>query len=357
MGSANARLTRSRRALACAALLLGPLAAAGRQDPPVDAGRLERLNTAFLDWTQTLGLERSLAVARIREGYEASYRGREEAPFIPDALAQLEPEFGAALAAFDAGRDADAQRLFAALTDHENPYVAANATYFAARAFAALDRHEEVLAQLADLETRADFYARHTPYAPHLWLMRAASAARALDFPAATATLDGLSAEFDALPETVEVVATQVRLEIERRERGTLEEVASVMDYVADRLDAADGAERVRSRQEEIVAMLDRLIDELEQQEQQSGGQGGRSQSGQRRPGASPQAPLEQSKVAPGQGEIGELHEMPEATPGEIWGKLPPAEREKILQSIRERFPSRYRQIVEQYYRSLAEDR
>ena len=32
-------------------------------------------------------------------------------------------------------------------------------------------------------------------------------------------------------------------------------------------------------------------------------------------------------------------------------------ERERILQSIKERFPSRYRQLVEQYYRSLAEQK
>ena len=40
-----------------------------------------------------------------------------------------------------------------------------------------------------------------------------------------------------------------------------------------------------------------------------------------------------------------------------MWGKLPDAERDKILQSLRDRFPSRYRELVEQYYRALAEDK
>ncbi len=33
---------------------------------------------------------------------------------------------------------------------------------------------------------------------------------------------------------------------------------------------------------------------------------------------------------------------------------MPPAERERILQALRDNFPSRYRQLVEQYYEQLA---
>ncbi len=33
---------------------------------------------------------------------------------------------------------------------------------------------------------------------------------------------------------------------------------------------------------------------------------------------------------------------------------MPPAERERILQALRDSFPSRYRKLVEQYYEELA---
>jgi hypothetical protein len=42
-------------------------------------------------------------------------------------------------------------------------------------------------------------------------------------------------------------------------------------------------------------------------------------------------------------------------TPGEAWGSMPDAEREKILQVLRDSFPGRYRALVEQYYKTLAE--
>ena len=37
-----------------------------------------------------------------------------------------------------------------------------------------------------------------------------------------------------------------------------------------------------------------------------------------------------------------------------LFSRLTPAERERILQALRERFPARYRQLVEQYYEQLA---
>jgi hypothetical protein len=34
-----------------------------------------------------------------------------------------------------------------------------------------------------------------------------------------------------------------------------------------------------------------------------------------------------------------------------------PEERERVLQSLRRAFPSRYRQLVEQYYKQLAKEK
>jgi hypothetical protein len=128
------------------------------------------------------------------------------------------------------------------------------------------------------------------------------------------------------------------------------------MDYVADRLRVSDPTERVRDRQEDILAMLDKLIEQQQQKEQQGGG--GKGGPGQRSQGpAQPRGQGREKSEAPGgSGKIGELHRAAQAVPGQAWGDLPPAERERILQSIRERFPSRYRRLVEQYYRNLAEE-
>jgi tetratricopeptide (TPR) repeat protein len=259
------------------------------------------------------------------------------------------------LEAFDAERMADAARLFEPLCAHDDPFLTANASYLHVRALVALSHYETAEAALAAIDARQQDYVAHTPYAPHLWFLKGFCEARNLRFDAAMQSLEALGRQFPEAPEAVRVGATQLRLEIERRERGTLGEVATVMDYVADRLKAVDSGERVRTRQRQIIALLDRLIREQEAQEQQCGGgsAGGRRQPSQPRAASTPRR---ESDAPGGTGQVGDLHAAPEANPGEMWGKLPPTEREKILQSIREKFPSRYRQLVEQYYRALAEE-
>ncbi len=37
------------------------------------------------------------------------------------------------------------------------------------------------------------------------------------------------------------------------------------------------------------------------------------------------------------------------------WCELPEREREEAMQFLRERFPSRYKELIERYYRALAE--
>ncbi len=341
--------------------LLGWIAAAPALEPDGD-GRIERLNRAFLAHLDTLGPQQAIAVTALRQGWRDTYSRGAEASFVPDALAVLYPEFRAALDAFDRHEAREAVRLFAPLRAHADPFVAANSAYFHARGQVDLGLFEEAVESIdSALEGDAEL-AERTPYAPHLWLLRAYCQARSLEHDAALESLGRLERDFADAPEPVALGARQLRLETQRRQTGPLAQVASLMDYAAGRLDVGDTGRRVQTRQGEIVDLLDKLIEQQQQREQQGGGSASANrggQQGQRGQGASgpPMQGRDVSEVDPGQGQIGELHGAPAAQPGEMWGKLPPAQREKILQSLRDRFPSRYRQLVEQYYRSLAEEK
>jgi len=338
-------------------LLCGLGAAAGGQDAATPPGRVEQLNQAFLRHVRSLGDEHALAVRTIVAAWEDQYRTALPGSFVPDALAVLYPAYGAALRALDEDRLEDVVRLLAPLREHQDAFLAANATYFHARALVALGRFEQALLALATLETQPQMYVAHTPYAPHLWLLRGFCEARDLRFEQALRTLQAAERRFPDAPEAVRVGIRQLLLEIQRREQGTLGEVATVMDHVADRLHVGDAGAPVRERQQQVVAMLDRLIEQQQQQEQQRGAGGRQARAGQPPPQQSPQAPRQESSAPEGAGSVGELHAVPPADPGASWGRLPPAERDRILQSIRERFPSRYRQLVEQYYRALADEK
>lgn len=318
--------------------------------------RVAKLNRAFLEHLASLDAKAPLAVETIRQGYRDAYASKTPAGFVPDALAVLFPEFRGALQAYDEERVRDAARLLEPLTKHPDPFLAANASYYYARALVEQNLLEEAEAFLSSLASSSDARLEvRTPYAPHVLFLLAYCEASNLRYDAAAGALRDLLERFPDAPESVTVGARQLRLELERREVGTLGEVADVMTYSAVRLDAEDAGERVRARQDEVLAMLDKLIEQAKQREQQSQGEG---KQGKASPQQQPSRPRDVSEAPPsGPGVEMRLHESPKAQPGEMWGRLPPAERERILQSLKERYPSRYRQLVEQYYRSLAEQK
>ncbi len=326
------------------------------ETPPDESARVALLNESFLLHVDRLGPNAALAARTLRDAWNDRYRHGLETAFVPDALAVLSEPYRDALAAFDAEPPAVAAAKFEALLGSPDPYVAASAAYFHARSVWETGDFERLTAALGDLDQRSDSLRRHTPLAPRLWLLKAAGEARCLRYDAAATTLAAMHQHFRGLPELVAIGARQLQLEVERRESGTLDEVASLMTYSAERLRVDDAGGQTRARQQEAIALLDKLIDEMRQQEQQQGS-GGRSSG--RPGGATPRSdqPAPES-TAPESGEapMGELHAAPRIEPGENWGNLPPAERDRILQAIRERFPSRYRELIEQYYRALAEE-
>ncbi|MEX0679445.1 MAG: hypothetical protein WD063_20385 [Pirellulales bacterium] len=100
-----------------------------------------------------------------------------------------------------------------------------------------------------------------------------------------------------------------------------------------------------QQKQQDAIDKLDALIKIFEQRRQQMGG----------RAGANPDKPLEDSIVKAGPGGTGALHDPNRQ--GRGWGQLPAHKREEILQSMTEGFPPHYQQLLERYFRGLAEER
>lgn len=100
-----------------------------------------------------------------------------------------------------------------------------------------------------------------------------------------------------------------------------------------------------RQKQRDAVDKLDALILLLEKRRQQGGGQ----------VNANPDKPAEDSIIRTGPGGSGPLHDANRN--GRGWGQLPAHKREQILQSMNEGFPPHYQQLLERYYRRLAEEK
>ena len=282
---------------------------------------------------------------------------------VTDTLATLFPPFADALQTLDRGDPQAAADAFAALADHPDPFVAATSRYFHARALSTAGEFEAAAAVLENYLDRDDGWLARTPYAAHARLLLAAAQQRNLRTADAEKALANLDAENVAEP--IAVARRALERALQNRSDDELHQVRDLMAYASDRLRVRDAGRRVQDRQAEALGLLDRLIEEEQQKEQQGQGQSqSQSQNQQRQaqrqqPGQpqQPNAPAGESTERTGTGQVGPLDETPEAAPAEAWGKLPDKERAEILQALREKYPSRYRQLVEQYYRALAEDR
>ncbi|MGH7163452.1 MAG: hypothetical protein ACREID_08200, partial [Planctomycetota bacterium] len=66
-------------------------------------------------------------------------------------------------------------------------------------------------------------------------------------------------------------------------------------------------------------------------------------------------SPANRSALPGGASRVGDLAPRPPRKPGERWGEMRDKEREEVLQSLKEKLPERYRDLLEQYHRALAE--
>jgi tetratricopeptide (TPR) repeat protein len=289
------------------------------------------------------------AAALIKQTWEAceDCDGNE---LLTQGLALLSAEFREGLDAYDAEEPEACIEAMRSLAEDENPFLAVHAAVYEIKALVDLERAPEALERLEAVIAEQDERVRLYSYlAPEVDFLRGYCLVLDLQYDegerAIRAFLDGNP---DA-PQRLRVAAEQMLGEIANRRTGGIGEVTDLMDYSGRRLLAGDSGEPVQSRQERIIELLDKLIKDAEDREQNSP-RGGSSNSRPR----SPQAPMPESQLPPGNPQGGELREARRANPGEVWGKMPPAERERILQAIRSSFPSRYRQLVEQYYEELA---
>jgi hypothetical protein len=163
-------------------------------------------------------------------------------------------------------------------------------------------------------------------------------------------------------PERYKMVAALMVFDMMTWKDKDLGAIARKMDNVERRLDLSRGGPKTQKIQKEIVARLDELIKEKENQSQGGGGGNGGNcpPGGQGQPGntpnntTNPSAPQNDSNggngSGPGNVDPKKLKEL-----AEVWGKLPEKDRAKAMAELTRDMPPRYREVIEKYFKKLAE--
>lgn len=276
--------------------------------------------------------------------------------FLTSALAVCSTEFADALKAMEDERMTDAADRFERLAaaSKEDPYLAVNAANLAATALVDLEQFPRAIAVLEPIFSQHAPLDRYTPGADHMLFMLGYSYIRELRYEAAKAILTRFLQTYPQAPQRLRVTATQIVTEIDRRIPGKLGDVRDLLVYAHQRIELGDTGEPVSLRQQQAVALLDNMIHEAEENEknarQKSPSGGGKGNKPQ------PSSGAKESRIPTGAPAGDTVLRRSRVTPGEAWGKMPPREREQIIQTLQRQFPSRYRDLLEQYYRQLAKD-
>ena len=274
--------------------------------------------------------------------------------FLIDSLADLSPKFRAGL---DAYEDDDYAKAFAIMDElaresatepNENPFLAANASVFAIKSVVEQRKYEEAGKRLDAFLVDPTAVDLFTCFAAETAFLKGYLELQNIRYDDAVASLQRMLDRYPNAANRLRTAARQMLAELRSRQPERIGDVNDLMIYAERQLGLYNTGPRVQERQKRAVDLLDQLIEEAESKEQSSSGGGGGS--GQQ----TPNAPMQDSELPGGGGADVHLRSARKVRPGEAWGAMQPAERDKILQALRDRFPSRYRQLVEQYYKELS---
>ena len=305
----------------------------------------ETTNTKFQAWlaSQSLAAEQQAELERVwSEPVPAD--ATDMLDRLLRVVAKVDPRFQAVVDQCQSRTAPSSPPQFAILKDESvAPFLRHNLRLLLGQWLVTHALYDEAAEQLADLQP-TDVIDPAT-----LLFHQSVVHHRLLEKDACLAKLTTLLEQESALPKRYATIARLMEADIKPLETDSLDEVARLMEDIQRRLNLARAGKRVRKQEDDVVAKLDKMIEELEkqqqqQQQQQSGSAGGNS-SGK---------PADDSTPLGGRG------------PGDVdqkkignqagWGNLPPKEREEALQQISKDLPAHFREVIEEYFRKLANE-
>ncbi len=150
----------------------------------------------------------------------------------------------------------------------------------------------------------------------------------------------------DWISRRYEAVARLMRSDLEGVKDDSLDHISRRMDDIGRRLALGRAGQKVRDVEDGVIESLDKMIKKIEDE---------KNKQNQPNNASTPSGtPATESRIARGRGQ-GKVDRRDTGS-GSGWGDLPAKQREQALQQIGKDFPSHYREVIEEYFRKLANE-
>jgi uncharacterized protein (UPF0147 family) len=350
------------RRVAWAVVLVGSLVsgAARAADTPASIDQVLDQFVAAVQADETVPADKRKAAGEIVTALRTDADGKSVA--ITEVLRVLYPDFKDALAALGEENLGAAITGLTALREGKNPYVAADASYYLSRAYLLDERFEDSLPLLDDLQGK---WAGQTAHGGEVLFLRGVAEVALLRHKEATDTLSKFLAMYPEAPERMRIGAFRQLEQLKLFAEGTLSDVSLRMEFSRRKLSLEDTGTETREQQDKIIEILAKLIKDAEERECNC--KGGGSGSGQKKSQGKGSEGESQAK-GEGQGQGGNtgggskgtdsdtVKRLHSGGPQSPWSQLRDKERDPVYSAIKEKFPARYQQLIEQYYKSFDDD-
>jgi hypothetical protein len=309
---------------------------------------------------RSLSADRQNAAAEIVAALRTDAEGKSVA--ITEVLRVLHSEFKDALAALGEENLGAAFTRLDVLRESKNPYLAADASFFLARAYLLDERFEDAMPLLADLQSK---WAAKTTHGGEVLFLQGVAEVAMLRHKEATETLSKFLALYPDSPERMRVGAFRQLEQLKLFAEGTLSDVSLRMDYSRRKLTLEDTGMDTRQQQTKIIEILAKLIKEAEERECNCrGGGSGKGQGNKQGKGGEGDSQGQGQGQAQGGSSGGgskgidsdTVKRLHRGGPQSPWSQLRDKERDPVYSAIKEKFPARYQQLIEQYYKSFQDD-
>jgi TolA-binding protein len=348
-------MRRIRSRMLSVGLLFG--AVVGAQAAPTDTNKVLDDFVASVGNSSTATPEQKRIVAQLVKELRQTPEDRSAA--ITESLRLLHPEFKDALAALGEDNLSAAIVGLTKLRESADPYLAAAASFYLARANLLDERFEDALPLLSDLQGK---WADKTASGGEVLFLRGVAEVALLHHQEASATLQRFLNEYPDAPERMRVGAFRQLEQLKLFEEGTLSDVHLRMDFSRRKLTLEDTGNETRQQQDKIIEILAKLIKEAEERECNCRGGGNGKGQKQGKPGESESKAQGEGSQSGSSGggskgiDTDAVKRLTRGGPQSPWSRLRDKDRDPVYSAIKEKFPARYQQLIEQYYKSFQDD-
>lgn len=311
---------------------------------PADA---EKISAAFEEWIVDTQVDREIA-DRVRKWLQENpVDSPEPLDGIVDALSVVDPNVERVreelLKKLQSVGEPPQPLAISSVLENEStaPFVKDHVRLLYGRWLARQKLYDESLAQLDQIEM--DKILDPVTLLYHRGLMQH----QLLRSDECIQTLSLLLENEDRLPRRYAVLSKMMLADLKQLKKDSLDEISRLMKDAGRRTALHRSGKKVRDQEAEVIQKLDKLIEDLEKQQQQSA-------SAAQAPRGQATTPLNQPQRMTGKGD-GKVQSKRQNDGGN-WGDLNPTQREAALTEMARDLPPHYRSVIEEYFRKLAQE-